>query len=138
MRNLHVKVLAFVLVLTGLSLCYYKVTRLGLPLFPAKQTEVWTVEARIEFKPKRDTPIKATLFIPRGPTGYTVVDENFVSSNYGLTTEDDGVSRSAQWAVRKATGYQVLYYRLHLARDPTAQTEKPPPLPAWRPLNIPN
>ncbi len=130
MRNLHVKVLAFVLVAIGLSLCYYKVTRLGLPLFPTEQADVWTVEARIEFKPKRDTPIKARLFIPRDPAGYTVVDENFVSSNYGLTTEDDGVSRSAQWAVRKATGYQVLYYRLHLARNPsTAQAEKPIPPP---------
>ena len=130
MRNLHVKVLAFALVIIALSLCYYKVTRLGLPLFPTEQADVWTVEARVEFKPKRDTPIKAKLFIPRDPAGYTVVDENFVSSNYGLTTEDDGVSRSAQWAVRKATGYQVLYYRLHLARDPTVQTEKPTPPPS--------
>jgi hypothetical protein len=130
MRNLHVKVLAFILVAIGLSLCYYKVTRLGLPLFPTEQADVWTVEARIEFKPKRDTPIKVKIFIPRDPAGYTVVDENFVSSNYGLTTEDDGVSRSAQWAVRKATGYQVLYYRLHLARDPTAQAGKPKPPPS--------
>lgn len=126
MRNLHVKVLALILVGIGLSLCYYKVTRLGLPLFPTQQADVWTVEARVEFKPiKRDTPIKAQLFIPRAPAGYTVVDENFVSSNYGLTTEDDGIRRNAQWAVRKATGYQVLYYRLHLARDPAAQEEKP-------------
>ncbi|MFM8330519.1 MAG: UUP1 family membrane protein, partial [Candidatus Methylumidiphilus sp.] len=68
---------------------------------------------------------------------FTVVDENFVSSNYGLTTEDDGVGRNAQWAVRKATGYQVLYYRLHLARDPTAQTEKPSPPPALAPPEYP-
>lgn len=131
MRNLHVKLLAIALVFIGLSLCYYKVTRLGLPLFPAEQSEVWTVEARVEFKPKRDAPIKAQLFIPRSPLGYTVVDENFVSSNYGLTTEDDGTRRSAQWAVRKATGYQVLYYRLHLARDPSpvARPKPTPPPP---------
>jgi hypothetical protein len=121
-KNLHVKVLALVLVFIGLSLCYYKVTRLGLPLLPTEQAEVWTVEARIEFKPRHDVPIKAEFFIPRAPAGYTVVDENFVSSNYGLTTEDDGVHRSAQWAVRKASGYQVLYYRIHLARDPKAQS----------------
>ncbi|MDD5034185.1 MAG: inactive transglutaminase family protein [Methylococcaceae bacterium] len=132
MRNLHVKILAFVLVFIGASLCYYKVTRLGLPLLPTEQADVWTVEARIEFKPRRDTPVKVQLFVPRAPNGYTVVDENFVSSNYGLTTEDDGVRRSAQWAVRKATGYQVLYYRLHLARDPTVQPDKPKsPPPSW-------
>ncbi|SMF94092.1 Inactive transglutaminase fused to 7 transmembrane helices [Methylomagnum ishizawai] len=121
MRNLHVKILALVLVGLGLSLCWYKVTRLGLPLLPTEKAEVWTVEARIEFKARHDTPIKVQFSIPRQPQGYTVVDENFVSSNYGLGTGDDGQNRQAQWAVRKSKGYQVLYYRIHLARDPTAQ-----------------
>jgi hypothetical protein len=127
-KNLHVKVLAFILVLIGVGLCYYKVTRLGLPLLPSERADVWTVEARIEFKARPDSPIKAQFFIPRQPAGYTVVDENFVSSNYGLTTEDDGVRRSAQWAVRSAKGYQVLYYRIHLARDPTSPAPPPEPL----------
>ncbi|WP_077731942.1 inactive transglutaminase family protein [Methylocaldum sp. 14B] len=120
MRNLHVKILALVLVAIGVSLCWYKVTRLGLPLLPTEQAEVWTVEARIEFKAKRDTPVKVHFSIPRAPVGYTVVDENFVSSNYGLTTEDDGTQRFAEWAVRRVKGYQVLYYRINLARDPMA------------------
>lgn len=133
MSKLHVRILAAVLVAIGVGLCYYKVTRLGLPLFPSQQADVWTIEARVEFKPlKKDTPIKALLFIPKSPAGYTVVDENFVSSNYGLTTEDDGIRRYIQWAVRKATGYQVLYYRLHLAPDPSGMLgERPKPsLPA--------
>ena len=120
MRNFHVKILALILTTVGLSLCYYKVTRLGLPLLPTEQADVWAVEARIEFKAHRETPIKAQFFIPRGPAGFTVVDENFVSSSYGLSTEDDGLHRSAQWAVRQSSGYQILYYRIHLARDPTA------------------
>ena len=118
MRNLHVKILALILVTIGLSLCYYKVTRLGLPLLPTEKADVWTVEARIEFKARKDSPIKASFFIPRAPAGYTVVDENFVSSNYGLTMEEDSSHRSVQWAIRSATGYQVLYYRIQLARDP--------------------
>lgn len=115
---MHVKVLALVLVAIGIGLCWYKVTRLGLPLLPTEKTEVWTVEARIEFKARRDTPVKVNFFIPRMPAGFTVVDENFVSTNYGLTTLDDGINRSAQWAVRRVKGYQVLYYRIHLAVDP--------------------
>jgi hypothetical protein len=97
------------------------VTRLGLPLLPTEKAEVWTVEARIEFKARRDAPVKVRFFIPRLPAGYTVVDENFISSNYGLTTDDDGENRSAQWAVRRVKGYQVLYYRIHLAIDPSVQ-----------------
>lgn len=138
MRNLHVKILALVLVALGFGLCWYKVTRLGLPLLPTEKAEVWTVEARIEFKARRDTPIKVNFFIPQRPTGYTVVDENFVSGNYGLTTEDDGLNRSVQWAVRHAKGYQVLYYRIHLAQDPMAMT---PPVavaaPELRPAEFP-
>ena len=80
-----------------------------------------TVEARIEFKARRNSAAKVRFYIPRQPTGYTVVDENFVSGSYGLTTEDDGLRRVAEWAVRQAKGYQVLYYRLHLARDSSLQ-----------------
>jgi hypothetical protein len=104
--------------MTGTLLCWYKVTRFGLPLVSTEQAEVWTVEARIEFKAKRDAPVKVQFSIPRKPVGYTVVDEHFVSSHYGLTTEDDGIHRFAQWAVRQVKGYQVLYYRIQLARDP--------------------
>lgn len=125
MRNLHVKILALVLIACGCSLAWYKVNRLGLPLLPTEKAEVWTVEARVEFKPRHDTPIKVRFFVPRLPGGYTVVDENFVSSNYGLTTQDDGVHRFAEWAVRKVKGYQVLYYRLHIARDPVPAPVQP-------------
>jgi 7 transmembrane helices usually fused to an inactive transglutaminase/Inactive transglutaminase fused to 7 transmembrane helices len=129
LRNLHVKVLAALLVLVGVGLCYYKVTRLGLPLLPTEQAEVWTVEARIEFKARRDAPVKVRLAIPRSPADYTVVHESFVASSYGLTTEDDGLNRVAQWAVRKMRGWQVLYYRIQLARDPGRFRPPSPVLP---------
>jgi hypothetical protein len=138
LRSLHVKILALFLVAIGVGFCYYKVTRLGLPLLPTETADVWTVEARIEFKPKKDTPVKVQFQIPRAPAGYTVVDENFVSSNYGLATEDDGLHRSAQWAVRKAKGYQVLYYRIYLARDPMAVVPPTPSEPpSWTPPEYP-
>lgn len=130
MHNLHVKILALILVTLGLALCWYKVTRLGLPLLPTEKAEIWTVEARIEFKARRNTPIKVGFFVPRLPSGFTVVDENFVSGDYGLMTGDDGVNRSAQWVVRRTKGYQVLYYRIHLAQD---QATDGPPLPAVPP-----
>lgn len=120
MRSAHVKILALLLIAIGSSLCWFKVTRLGLPLVPTEKANVWTVEARIEFRARRDAAVKVKFFIPRQPVGFTVVDENFVSGNYGLTTEDDGVHRTVGWAVRQVKGYQVLYYRIHLSRDPAA------------------
>lgn len=129
MRSAHVSVLALLLISIGLSLCWFKVSQLGLPLLPTENADVWTVEARIEFRAKRDTPVKIQFHIPRQPFGYTVVNESFVSGNYGLTTEDDGIHRMVQWAVREIKGYQVLYYRIHLSRDGSATNQEAPPPP---------
>ena len=142
MRGLHVKIIALVLVTFGLSVCWFKVTRLGLPLVPTEKADVLTVEARIEFKARRDSAVKVRFFIPRQPTGYTVVDENFVSGSYGLTTEEKGEHRTAEWAVRQATGHQVLYYRLHLAQDKSTEapaTDLPTPTstPSLSPSDLP-
>lgn len=126
MSKLHVRFLAAVLIAVGLALCYYKVEILGLPLLPTEQAEVWTVEARIEFKARRDTAVKVQFAIPRAPQGYTVLDENFVASDYGLTTDDNGLRRQARWAIRETHGWQVLYYRIHLAKDPTAEAAPQP------------
>ncbi len=126
MRGLHVKTLALLLVIAGISICWFKVTRLGLPLVPTEKADVWTVEARIEFKARHDSAVKARFAIPRIPPGYTVVDESFVSGDYGLTTEDDGANRAVEWAIRQVNGYQVLYYRIRLARDPSNQPIQAP------------
>lgn len=126
MSKLHVWFLAALLSVAGVSLCYYKVVKLGLPLLPTEQAEVWTVEARIEFKAKRDTAVKVQFAIPRAPQGYTVLDENFVASDYGLTLDDDGLRRQVRWAIRETHGWQVLYYRIHLAKDPAAEAAQPP------------
>lgn len=126
MRGLHVKTLALLLVILGISICWFKVTRLGLPLVPTEKADVWTVEARIEFKARHDSAVKARFAIPRMPPGYTVVDESFVSGDYGLTTEDDGTNRAVEWAIRQVNGYQVLYYRIRLSRDPSNQPIQAP------------
>lgn len=120
--NLHIKLLTSLLVITGLAVLWYKVTYLGLPLIPTTRAEVWTIEARMEFKAYRDVPVKLDLRVPRDPAGFIVVDENFVSGNYGLNIDDTGQDRTIQWAVRNTSGYQVLYYRLHLAPDEISTT----------------
>lgn len=123
----------------GISICWFKVTRLGLPLVPTEKADVWTVEARIEFKARHDAAVKARFAIPRMPPGYTVVDESFVSGDYGLTTEDDGTNRAVEWAIRQVNGYQVLYYRIRLSRDPSNQPIQSPVsvIPEARSPNFP-
>ncbi len=134
MRNLHVKLLTLALVAVGFGLTAYKVTRLGLPLKPADQTEVWSVEARVDFKAKSG-PAKVTLPVLHEPAGFAVLDDDFVASRYGLATEHDDYNRQAHWAKRRASGKQLLYYRAVLYRDGEAhRRDEPPPPPPAAPL----
>lgn len=137
MTDMHLKVLALVLAGIGLLLCVYKVSVLGLPLFPSEQTQVWKVGVRISFDAGRAGGVKAEFYLPRKPPGFSILEEDFVSSNYGLAKENDGINRKALWAVRRAKGKQVLYYNVVLARDPGANRERtsgrplPPDVPDY-------
>lgn len=127
MKNLHVNILAFVLILVSGILCYYKVSVLKLPLLPSEQTQVWTVEAKITYKPTKG-PAKIDFALPKKPRGFMILDEDFVSGRYGLTLTEDGDKRSVQWALRRPHGAQVLYYRLQLSPydQPPTPLEKVP------------
>ena len=102
MRDLHVWLLSALLAAIGLVLAFYKVERLGLPLNPGTDTPVWTVEARIKLDAKG--AVKAEFTLPDRPPGFWVLDEDFISSNFGLVIEGTATNRRAKWAIRRATG----------------------------------
>ena len=116
MKNRHVKLLSLALFLFASGLIFYKTTNLGLPLLPSEEIEVWSVEARLAFDAKKG-PIKAQLAIPSSPDNYVTLDENYVSGKYGLAIEKQGDNRFAEWAVRRSSNAQVLYYHIQLTRD---------------------
>ncbi len=122
MKDLHVKLLALALLLFASGLMFYKANTLGLPLFPSEELEVWSVEARVAFRPK-EGPVKVRFALPNSPEGFVIADENYVSGKYGLAFENVDDNRIAEWAVRRASGEQVLYYQLHLARDDNQSAE---------------
>lgn len=130
MRQLHLLLLTLLLCAVGLGLVYYKVNVLGLPLASTEQAEVWSIEARISFRAKPETAIKVTLPLPLNPPGYAILDEDFVSANYGLATEQDERGRVALWAKRRAQGKQLLFYRVVLFEDETIPA-KPVTTPAY-------
>ncbi|MGB1579887.1 MAG: UUP1 family membrane protein, partial [Nevskiales bacterium] len=78
MRKLHVRLLALTLTVLGLWMAGYKVIKLGLPLSPADKTEVWSVEARIEFNTNPGA-VKLDFPILNQPPGFVVIDEDFIS-----------------------------------------------------------
>ena len=129
MRDLHVWLLSALLAAIGLVLAFYKVERLGLPLNPGTDAPVWTVEARIKLDAKG--AVKAEFTLPDRPPGFWVLDEDFISSNFGLVIEGAATSRRAKWAIRRASGDKTLYYRLTLYQDDAANLERTGPTPPF-------
>ncbi|MES2662511.1 MAG: inactive transglutaminase family protein [Pseudomonadota bacterium] len=131
-RNSSVVIAAIILTLSAAIMVYFKVTELGLPLSPEQRAEGWTVEARVAFT-ARDQAAKIDFYIPKDPPNFTVLDEDFVSSNYGLAVDTEGANRIARWAIRRVNGEQVLYYRIELIAQPGSHLpsirEPAPPAP---------
>lgn len=130
MNNTKINVTALIMILIALGTVYYKHEKLGLPLKPAEQSEVWTVEAKLRFK-ANGGPAKAKFYIPRDTPGFIKLSEDFISSNYGLATEQTELNREALWAVRRASGKQVLYYRMELTREDGHQSARTYPKPLY-------
>lgn len=136
--NRHLYVLAFALTAIGLALFGYKWKVMQFPLQPREETQVWNVEAAVTFEPG-PAAVKATLRIPSLTPGYTILDENFVSRGFGLTTQFAPAGREAQWAIREASGPQTVYYRAIVYKDPARQVEDTtPPFPSPPALDEPS
>lgn len=125
MSRLHLYVLAAVLVSAGLGLFVYKAVVLGFPLTPDRSADVWTVQARFTVEARRGA-VRAVLQIPDDPSGFTILDENFVSRGYGLDVRDRPTGREAVWTIRRASGRQTLYYRAVVVPGRTGGTRGPP------------
>jgi hypothetical protein len=108
-----VLVLALLLSALGLFITWMKVDRLHFPLRPGMDSEVWTIEARIEFT-GRNGPARVTFALPQVVPGFTRIDESFVSRAFGLTLTDEEALRDATWTLRRSQGDQALFYRLHI------------------------
>ena len=95
MNNRHTLLLGLALAVLSVSLFIYKARVLGFPVSPQSQTQIWTVEAALSFTPG-PAAVKATLRIPSLTPGYSVMDENFISRGFGVTTQSAPAGREAR------------------------------------------
>ena len=78
MKKTQLYLLAFLIALAGMSAIIYKWKVLSFPLQPAAEVEVWSVQARIEYQPRRGAN-KVSLLLPADPPGFTILDERFIA-----------------------------------------------------------
>lgn len=121
MNNRHLYWLAGTLTLIGLVIFLFKSVVLGFPVTSGTTTDLWDIEVRLRFQAKGG-PVKVSMYIPSGVRPYSIVDENFVSHGYGLTTARSDSNRQVTWSVRRAIGQQTLYYRAMVQQVETNKT----------------
>jgi hypothetical protein len=116
MKKSQLYLLALLIAAVGIGAFVYKWKVLGFPVLPVAETEVWEVQARVEFK-ARPGGNKVTLQVPENPPGYAVLNDNFVARGFKPTEQKGKGAREIIWQARRATGTQALYYRATVYRD---------------------
>ncbi len=124
----HVYCLIMSLFILGLSVFFYRHLALDVPLTDTETVNSWMVEANLRFVAERNTPVKASFTIPYLPPYFAILDEYFVSHNYGVTTNLSGYNRQTVWSRRRSSGDQSLYYRAifrEIANNESSLTKPP-------------
>ena len=136
MKKTQLYLLAAVFAVLGLGAFLYKWQVLRFPVKPVAQTEVWELQARVEFTARRG-PHTISLQLPDDPPGFVVLDETLVSRRYGENIERSRSGRTVQWTIRRGNGReQALYYRATVYRDDHAATPEPEPRHAAQPAPL--
>lgn len=137
MTRRYVYILAATLTLVSLAIFAYKWRVLGFPLTDNQETPVWTIETSVQFDAGPGT-ITVNLQIPTLTPGYRTLREFNVSKGYGFNLNYVSGGREAQWAVRRTSGRQTIYYRRVVYEDPASeQTDTTPPFPPPPVINEP-
>ena len=115
MSKRHLYLLAIAIMGVALVAIYYKWSVLKFPLQPDARVQVWSVQAHVEYQPRKGANT-VTLQLPGAAPGWTVLQERFVARNYSKLEESGPDGREVQWAIRRALGEQDLYYRATIVR----------------------
>ncbi len=114
--------IVILLFLTGLGLMIYRHVYFEVPWFPDEHREIWSVEAKIEFRASDEKdPVMLSLAIPRSQSGFTILSETPASPGYGVNYKNDANQARAVYTTREAYGNQELFYTVNIMRDENAQ-----------------
>ncbi len=120
MKKTQLYLLALIVAAIGLGWAGYKWQVLKFPLKPDAEVQVWTIQARAEFR-AGGGPNTVQLQLPgRGVNDipdFLVLEERLISRSYGEQITKSRSGRQVNWSVRRARGNQVLYYVATVVRD---------------------
>ena len=88
----------------------YKVFTLNFPLTASQENTLWQYETKIRYK-ATGGPQKVRAWIPKNNERFIINDQDFFSSEYGLTVAKLSSGNRAEWSIRDASGWQTFFYR---------------------------
>jgi hypothetical protein len=97
------------LAITGILLAALRHMETGAPLLPGEESELWLVEARVDFTAE-GRPVTVSLSLPEEHASYAMFNEQSASPGYGYAVVEEQGDRRAEWTRREARGRQTLYY----------------------------
>lgn len=112
----HLNFIITALIIIGCAIFFYKILYLNIPITKNKNTELWKVEAEININPEKNKPIKISLLLPQTQKNFKIIDEKFVSPNYGQIINEEKVynslsnSRMNIWTKRRSNHQESLFY----------------------------
>lgn len=113
MKRTQLLIIVSVLIASALGIFSYKVTQLGFPVIPDLDSDTWTLEAKVSFRGEGE-PVTLRLALPESEGQFSVVDEAFIASGFGIETTTDETGRRAVFERRAQDGNAVLFYRAKL------------------------
>ncbi|MCP5193093.1 MAG: inactive transglutaminase family protein [Pseudomonadales bacterium] len=130
----QIALIAGSLFLLGLGLTLYKAISLGFPLLPGEYQEVWTIESKISFTPRKDQPLQVDLELPVEQAGWVLLEEHFASSGFGFTIVDENGAREARWTRQSLDRSTTLYYKMQVYRPTDTGLGDMPVPPISKPM----
>ena len=111
-----------VLFLVGILLIAYQKITFDVPFTPNLKKDIWTVEAKVEFEPKKDAAAEVILALPAVQPGFTQIKQNTASLGYGVNYVRRDGSNYVEWSKRDPAGLQTLYYSADILVDEDAES----------------
>ena len=130
----QIALIAGSLFLLGLGLTLYKAISLGFPLLPGEYQEVWTIESKISFTPRKDQPLQVDLELPVEQAGWVLLEEHFASSGFGFTIVEENGAREARWTRQSLDRSTTLYYKMQVYRPTDTGLGDMPVPPISKPM----
>ena len=113
MKRTQLLIIVCVLIASALGIFFYKVTQLGFPVIPDLDSDSWTIETKVSFTGRGD-PVTLRLALPESEGPFSVIDESFIASGFGIETATDETGRRAIFERRAQDGDAVVFYRARL------------------------